>query len=128
MRAGFDVLGGAMCLVAALLLMFSSPYTVLPAAALMGIALWRALSSRISAREEEDALFIGFLRRALRGLRPLGWRLADALRGAWFSLREFCAYKTFACPVCRLRQRVPRGRGRVRIRCRKCGTSFEGKA
>ena len=36
-------------------------------------------------------------------------------------------YKFFRCPSCSVMLRVPRGKGHIRVTCRKCGTSFERK-
>ena len=33
-------------------------------------------------------------------------------------------YRIFKCPACGQKLRVPRGRGRIAIRCRKCGNEF----
>lgn len=51
---------------------------------------------------------------------------------AWFKLRcdmwrqrkEFCFFK---CPSCKSILRVPRGSGKIRIMCKKCGNAFEKK-
>ena len=43
-----------------------------------------------------------------------------SLRG-WRQRRD---YKFFRCPQCRTLLRVPRGKGKIRIVCRKCGNSF----
>lgn len=48
---------------------------------------------------------------------------------SWFLKKknEFAQRKDFhiyKCPKCRQKLRVPRGRGRIAIRCRKCGTEF----
>ena len=37
-------------------------------------------------------------------------------------------YKFFVCPSCKTRLRVPKGRGKIKIVCRKCGNSFMGKS
>ena len=37
-------------------------------------------------------------------------------------------YKFFTCPSCKAMLRVPRGRGKIKIVCRKCGNSFIGKS
>jgi len=37
-------------------------------------------------------------------------------------------YRIFRCPQCKQKIRVPRGRGRIRIRCPKCGNSFIKKS
>ena len=36
-------------------------------------------------------------------------------------------YVFFRCPSCRAMLRVPRGKGRIRVTCRKCGNAFEKK-
>ncbi len=37
-------------------------------------------------------------------------------------------YKFFRCPSCKAVLRVPRGKGKIRVTCRKCGTAFEKKS
>lgn len=37
-------------------------------------------------------------------------------------------YKFFTCPACKTVLRVPKGRGKIKIVCRKCGNSFTGKS
>ncbi|OTP12574.1 hypothetical protein A5844_000807 [Enterococcus sp. 10A9_DIV0425] len=34
-------------------------------------------------------------------------------------------YIFFACPACQQKQRAPKGRGRIRVTCKKCGNQFE---
>jgi ribosomal protein L37AE/L43A len=36
-------------------------------------------------------------------------------------------YKFFTCPACHTKLRVPKGKGKINIVCRKCGNSFQGK-
>lgn len=49
---------------------------------------------------------------------------ARVTRERWVQRKE---YKFFTCPSCHTTLRVPRGKGKVNIVCRKCGTSFHGK-
>lgn len=45
--------------------------------------------------------------------------------------REFSQlkdYHIYKCPNCKQKLRVPRGRGKIAIRCRKCGTEFVKKS
>ena len=46
-------------------------------------------------------------------------------RERWVQRKD---YKFFTCPSCRTTLRVPRGQGRIKIVCRKCGSSFLGKS
>lgn len=39
-------------------------------------------------------------------------------------LNELKEYKYYACPQCAQRLRVPRGKGRIRITCIRCGNRF----
>ena len=34
-------------------------------------------------------------------------------------------YAFFRCPSCKAMLRVPRGKGKIRVTCRKCGNAFE---
>lgn len=51
---------------------------------------------------------------------------------SWFQLQRDCfqqrgEYSFFRCPGCHEMVRVPKGKGRIRITCRRCGYSFEKK-
>ena len=43
----------------------------------------------------------------------------------WAELKK---YKYFICPQCTQKLRVPRGKGRLRVTCTKCGNVFEIKS
>ncbi len=47
------------------------------------------------------------------------------LKERWLQRKD---YRFFNCPSCRTTLRVPRGRGKIKIVCRKCGTSFVRKS
>lgn len=38
------------------------------------------------------------------------------------------AYTIFSCPTCQLKQRAPKGKGEIRVICKKCGTQFTTRA
>jgi DNA-directed RNA polymerase subunit RPC12/RpoP len=42
-------------------------------------------------------------------------------------LNQRKTHRFYKCPSCKQRLRVPKGKGRISIRCSKCGTSFEKK-
>ena len=53
--------------------------------------------------------------------------LIDGFCDWWERRRQRRDFKFFRCPSCSVMLRVPRGKGRIRVTCRKCGTSFERK-
>ena len=46
-------------------------------------------------------------------------------REKWVQRKD---YKFFTCPSCKTTLRVPRGHGKIKIVCRKCGNTFTGKS
>lgn len=69
--------------------------------ALLVLSLVRSFSRNISARRRENARLVQL----------------------WTCLRDR-KNRYFRCPNCRQLVRVPRGRGKVSIRCPKCGEKF----
>ena len=82
----------------------------------MVLTFWRCLSKNLNKRWQENERY---LRRTAK-FRAWG-RLR---RDMWQQRKE---YKFFKCPACKAVLRVPKGKGKVRIVCRKCGTAFEKK-
>lgn len=120
-RNGSDELS-VFCLVLALLFLIvnifvrSIFFTVL-SLVLIGYSAWRMFSRNLEARENENAVFSDFL----GPVRP--W-----LRNPARAASEAREYKHFKCPECGKRMRVPRGKGKIRIRCRECGHKFEARS
>ena len=120
-RAGVDALGRALlgcALLASLagaLLRLRLP--VLLADALLLLALFRTLSRDLPRRALENRRY---LERQAEARRALGTFVAR--------LRARKQYRYYRCPKCRMLLRVPRGKGRLTITCRACGTRFEGKS
>ena len=85
--------------------------------ALLGWTYYRMLSRNLPRRREENEKFI-----------RARYRLSAALkvrREKWVQRKD---YKFFTCPSCKTMLRVPRGHGKIKIVCRKCGNSFTGKS
>ena len=84
---------------------------------LVGYSMFRIQSRNLGSRARENEAFL----KALGPVRP--W--VQNPRAAWGELR---AYKHVRCSSCRQKVRVPRGKGRLRVTCPKCGTKFEVKS
>ena len=87
------------------------------ALALLGLTYFRMLSRNLYRRRSENE-------RYLREKEKLSARLR-ILRERWNQRKD---YKFFTCPSCKAVMRVPRGRGKIRIVCHKCGNTFMGKS
>ncbi|MBO2527292.1 MAG: hypothetical protein CW335_03815, partial [Clostridiales bacterium] len=68
---------------------------------LLGFSLFRTFSRNIYTRQKENRRF-----------RQLWTRLRDRKN------------RYYRCPKCRQTVRVPKGRGKISIRCPKCGEKF----
>lgn len=86
------------------------------AIAAVAYSYFRVFSKNIYKRQAENGAYQRIMGRIKAFFRGLGRR--------WRDRRD---YKYFHCPACRTALRVPRGKGRVRITCKKCGKQFEAK-
>ena len=77
---------------------------------------WRILSRNIYKRRAENDRFLA----ATEGIR-------SRFRGLKILMTQSTEYKFFKCPSCGTVLRVPRGKGKVQITCKKCGDRFSGK-
>ncbi len=84
--------------------------------ALLVYVYFRMFSRNVYKRREENGKYMRLKYKAAAELRLFKER--------WIQ-RKY--YKFFTCPSCRASLRVPRHRGKIKIVCRKCGTSFFGK-
>ena len=91
------------------------------ASALYGLSLglffyvmFRMLSRNIYRRQQENGAYLR------ERYKITSWW--NGLRDRWAQRKDYRFYK---CPSCRTRLRVPRGKGKLNIVCRKCGTSFQ---
>lgn len=85
--------------------------------ALLGLVYFRMLSRNLTRRREENGKYL----RARYRLSAV-WK---ARKEKWVQRKD---YKFFTCPSCKTTLRVPRGHGKIKIVCRKCGNSFTGKS
>lgn len=85
--------------------------------ALLGYAYFRMFSRNVYKRREENGKYM-----------RARYRFSAAVKlrkEQWIQRKD---YKFFTCPSCRTTLRVPRGHGKIKIVCRKCGNSFTGKS
>jgi hypothetical protein len=86
------------------------------AAAILVFTYYRILSKNYEKRRAENLRYLSFRQ-----------GISDHLklrRDMWKQRGDF---KFFKCPSCKSVLRVPKGKGKVRIVCKKCGTAFEKK-
>ena len=84
--------------------------------ALLMLVYFRMFSKNIYKRTAENNSYMRFRYNFLKKLRMIKER--------WTQRKD---YKFFSCPACHTTLRVPKGKGKINIVCRKCGTSFQGK-
>ncbi|MDR1131665.1 MAG: hypothetical protein LBL15_04535 [Oscillospiraceae bacterium] len=107
--AGFVVL-----IVSMLLPGIAKTLTVLLAVLLIVFTYYRTFSKKLEKRRAENGKYL-----ALRRRFTDAWKLR---RDMW---KQRKTYKFFKCPSCRAVLRVPKGKGRLRVVCKKCGAAFE---
>ena len=96
--------------------LLGGPFFLL-AVALLVYIYFRMLSRSVYRRQDENGRYLKARYKVQSKLRLAAER--------WKQRRD---YKFFVCPSCRATLRVPKGRGRIKIVCRKCGASFTGKS
>lgn len=81
------------------------------------ICIFRTYSRNIYKRQRENMWFSE--KWAALSEKYRTWRMKFAERRI---------YKYFSCPQCRASLRIPRGKGKVKVTCAKCGGSFIGNS
>ncbi len=92
--------------------------------ALIAFALFRMLSRNFYARQQELARYMN-MERSVRNW----WQTLRIRRQNFVNVqKEKKKYKYLTCPQCMQKLRVPKGKGRIRVTCSKCGNRFEAKS
>ena len=92
-------------------------YIMIASVLLLALCYFRMFSRNVYKRREENGKYM-----------RLKYKLSAWLRlrkERWVQRKD---YKFFTCPTCKTNLRVPRGHGKIKVVCRKCGTSFIGKS
>ncbi len=83
----------------------------------VGVLVWcyfRIFSRNLEKRRMENYRYL-----VLRG------KAIAPFRNHIVHFQQRGSYKFYRCPGCRAELRVPKGKGRISIRCPKCGQRFE---
>lgn len=96
--------------------LFQSIFWLLGLACLV-YCYFRILSRDIYKRQKENAWYLQKKTAFTKWLR--------SLRDRWQQRKE---YRFFRCPSCHTLLRVPKGKGKIQLTCRKCGNRFERKS
>lgn len=79
--------------------------------------IFRIMSKNILARQKENNKFLQY------------WNPIRAwLKTKYNTLKSSRNYKYFKCPNCKQELRVPRGKGKIAVTCKKCNTKFIQKS
>lgn len=78
---------------------------------------FRVFSKNIPVRRKENEQF-------LKLVSPVTNKISIWRR----NFRDRKVYKYLKCPYCGTTLRVPRGKGKIKVRCKKCGTIFEARS
>lgn len=83
---------------------------------LLLLVYFRMFSRNVYKRTQENNNYMRIRYNTVKKFRMIKER--------WTQRKE---YRFFSCPSCHTTLRVPKGKGKINIVCRKCGTSFQGK-
>lgn len=82
----------------------------------LGFGIFRMLSKNIPKRSMENYKFAILISPVYQWFTKTRNRIADAK-----------VHRYYICPGCRVRLRLPKGKGKIIITCPKCKTEFSGK-
>lgn len=119
-RYGNDQLNRFLMFVAMVLLIisvFGVDICYFLAVAVMVYAYYRMFSKQIYKRSSENQKYLQY-----------EWKVKSILQKKKSQLQQSRTHHIYKCPNCRQKIRVPRGRGRIAITCRKCGHEFIKKS
>ena len=84
---------------------------------IMVFAYFRMLSKNLSRRREENTYYLKY-----------EYRIKQAFAKRKREREQRKIYHIYKCPSCRQKIRIPRGKGRIEIRCPKCRRTFIRKS
>lgn len=118
-RYGVDQFGRFLNILTIILLLISFKFRALslPAFLILIYGYFRMFSRNHQKRYRENQVYL---------------RLTERLRGFIAKQKNYAqirkTHHLYSCPNCRQKIRVPKGKGRIAVRCPKCGTEFIRKS
>jgi ribosomal protein S27E len=127
-RYGGDMLSFAIIILYCVLV-FIANIAKLPVLSLLALALliwgiYRVFSKNILRRTRENDWFLRHWNRISSWFRRIAHKFSSLQKQKTLAAKDKAIYKCYKCPKCRNRLRVPRGKGRISIKCPVCGTEF----
>lgn len=90
------------------------------------VMMVRMFSRNFEARSRENAVFMKFWSKVAGWFQNRSSRAKVVNHTPTFQERR--KFKYFYCTQCAQRLRVPRGKGKIRVTCTRCGNKFEMKS
>ena len=131
-RYGLDLLSVFLILLCSILNIFS--ITRIFGVLCLVYALYRAFSKKIYKRREEYNVFYTYCNKILNKFnKSIPYNLPNIHLNqfnfifnnlkSWFNEKK--NYKITKCPNCKQKLRLPRGKGKIVVTCKKCSTKFD---
>lgn len=119
-RYGLDQLSRLLMFVALAMLIITlfwhNPFMYFLAVALMVYTYFRMFSRNISKRYSENQAYL-----------KVRYKVTGRLNRFKFRMKDRKTHRIFKCPGCSQKIRVPKGKGRISIKCPKCRIQFTKK-
>lgn len=120
-RYGVDHLSNAM-LTISILILIANVFLKIPVLSsfvtvIIFISYFRIFSKNINKRYQENMKFLNW------------WNpIKGKFNKTKTKVKQSKTHKFFKCPNCSQDIRVPKGKGRIKVRCPKCNEKFEGRS
>ncbi len=98
------------------------------AAMFIALCLFRAFSRNFYGRRKENESYLNFEARVKAFFTGENRRAKQQKPKKVIDINEVKRYKHLICPNCKQQLRVPRGKGKLRVTCTKCGAKFDAKS
>ena len=96
-----------------ILSLFRVPYVYIIALLILAYGYFRMFSRNIYKRQQENNFYLRH-----------SYKIRTKINKFIGEIKQRKTHHIYRCPGCNQKIRVPRGRGRIEIRCPKCNTTF----